>query len=574
MDERECEKSRQSVLDFKCKKILPVVDKTASPSPSSLHKPGMAVKWNLETSITSQTPEKINEPLLSKHREGEVNLQNRYNIILELFDSISCSLRLLGLCKKPTTFQNICTQVEVLTKRKLSYRHLAQIKYILPEAMKIDKILLHDEKTLCMKQSLKITLLLDVIEGHDEPSDYVALRQVFASRLVDFCTTYPEACDIPEADLPEPYNKKSQTTTGDKADVIAEPIFPETISQRSQDTVPDRLTVDSLVESLPASVETQLLADPRHQHPIFTQYFSQKVVTKNDAFPLSSTASDGPDNQSSTGQLKGYPSLSFTADCETKQDHKSNQPKETPPTCSEPTVINSSVQQNYLQCSIHSSAHESPLQKSVASAGSLIIETPAQLTPKRSMPSCEDKHKTSTNDNKMASFMPAKRSLDFSTDKSVLDSVIDGYEDYKVVQSLHCNIVRQITTEEQSTKGHQTAVHQVEENFGWPAEDCNMSQSSVMVQQTAASLPDLVDLIYSIFQSVNCSSITKEELVHKILMNNIDIVDRKEVEEQIEMIEKLVPVWICRKQAPSGDILYNINTVLDLKSVQAKVISA
>lgn len=47
-----------------------------------------------------------------------------------------------------------------------------------------------------------------------------------------------------------------------------------------------------------------------------------------------------------------------------------------------------------------------------------------------------------------------------------------------------------------------------------------------MIQQTNDGLADLVTLIHRIFQCVNCSSITKQELVHKIIMNNLDIVER------------------------------------------------
>lgn len=46
-----------------------------------------------------------------------------------------------------------------------------------------------------------------------------------------------------------------------------------------------------------------------------------------------------------------------------------------------------------------------------------------------------------------------------------------------------------------------------------------MRQRSLVMSQQAASLVDLVALIHRIFLSINCFSITKEELVHKIIMN-------------------------------------------------------
>ena len=43
-----------------------------------------------------------------------------------------------------------------------------------------------------MKPDMKISLLFDVIEGHQEKSTFMALRQVFAYRLLDFFNTHPE----------------------------------------------------------------------------------------------------------------------------------------------------------------------------------------------------------------------------------------------------------------------------------------------------------------------------------------------------------------------------------------------
>lgn len=41
-----------------------------------------------------------------------------------------------------------------------------------------------------------------------------------------------------------------------------------------------------------------------------------------------------------------------------------------------------------------------------------------------------------------------------------------------------------------------------------------------------ASLPKLFDMIYFLFQSIRRSVITKEELVHKIVSSQLDIIDR------------------------------------------------
>lgn len=51
---------------------------------------------------------------------------------------------------------------------------------------------MHDEKTKCMKSDMKITLLFDVVKDHHEESVFVALSNVFSSRLRDFNITHPE----------------------------------------------------------------------------------------------------------------------------------------------------------------------------------------------------------------------------------------------------------------------------------------------------------------------------------------------------------------------------------------------
>ncbi|XP_068644235.1 CDT1-like protein a, chloroplastic isoform X2 [Aristolochia californica] len=141
---------------------------------------------------------------------AEVNeLPDNYKILAEFFDRLDTSVRLLGLQKKLATFHNISIQVEILTKRKFLYSHLAQIKYIFPEAIKIENTLKHDEITLIMKPDMKVTLLPDAVNAQPDQSVSLALCQTFRSRLLDFFKSHPEDGDIPEALLPEPFNQSS-----------------------------------------------------------------------------------------------------------------------------------------------------------------------------------------------------------------------------------------------------------------------------------------------------------------------------------------------------------------------------
>lgn len=81
--------------------------------------------------------------------------------------------------------------------RRFTYSHLAQLKYIMPEAIVINKILLRDEATCCMKPDLQVNLLVSAVENvatRKGETGYAALRRIFRQRLVDFFREHPEVC--------------------------------------------------------------------------------------------------------------------------------------------------------------------------------------------------------------------------------------------------------------------------------------------------------------------------------------------------------------------------------------------
>ncbi|XP_059647226.1 CDT1-like protein a, chloroplastic [Cornus florida] len=542
MEQRKCEEREQNVFDCKSQNIIPGVEKSSTLSPGSVPRPGIVGTQHLETGIASLTPEKTNKPSHIKQREEVAELPEKYRTIAELFDRMTCSLRLLSLRKKSPTFGNISTQVELLTGRNFSYKHLAQIKYILPEAVETAKILIYDEKTLCMKPDIKITLLFDVVDGHHEFSTFMALHRVFASRLLIFSRTHPEGCEIPEAILPELFNQRS--------DAISKVELP----------------VDSSTESQSISTETGLLLSSSHLNPSFSRHFSLKAVAVEtdksqlvaSPVPLSSVTYDWLTNQDmGSGKQKKSPDLSLS---------------------SKSTLILNPLQLTYTQCCVSSTASESTPMKLASEDDSLVVETPAQLTPKRSMPSCDDKVKTTAVQKGTACHMSAKRSLHFSLpegEESASNLTTDEIEQCKIRNTIPQTVKTKGTFVEENITCSATLLQKVEEESnGCTFKDHKMNQTGSMShQQMSACLSDLVALIHNIFQSVNCSSITREELMHKIIMKNCDIVESREVEEQIELLEKLVPDWICKKLAPSGDVLYNIKKVSDLNSIRERLIS-
>ena len=67
---------------------------------------------------------------------------------------------------------------------------------------------------------------------------------------------------------------------------------------------------------------------------------------------------------------------------------------------------------------------------------------------------------------------------------------------------------------------------QAEESLGYASEKITQKQADLDTQHKKSSpLLNLVNVIHSIFQSVQRIPITKEELQHKILMNTLDFVE-------------------------------------------------
>lgn len=93
-------------------------------------------------------------------------------------------------------------------------------------------------------------------------------------------------------------------------------------------------------------------------------------------------------------------------------------------------------------------------------------------------------------------------------------------------------------------------------------------------QQMIASLPKLFDMIYFLYQSIRRSIITKEELIQKIITGHLDIVDRREVEEQLRLLQELAPEWIYEKLGSSGDILLCVNKISSPEVIRTKLSEA
>ncbi|KAL5142726.1 CDT1-like protein a, chloroplastic [Glycine soja] len=534
MEQNACEELSKIASDFKCeKKVLETVDE----------------------SIVCPTPQKNEEPLIVKFREGQTNLPEKYSALVDLFGHTSCSLRLLRLCKKSPTFQNVCRQVEVLSKREFSHAHLAQMKYILPKSVCIDKVLVHDKKSLCMVPDMKITLRFEVVKDCSGESDDLALRRYFKSKLIDFFDMHPEVADIPEAPLPEPFGKKTCRLN-----------FEEFTGQSPH--------VNSSTELLSISNQTEMLPEQLQLYPSFRRHFSRKNNTdqaeKAQCFlptktSPSSHASDCLDNEESekTLQKECVPLFDGVANPITERGHQ----KESFSMSLQPSFINTPVQMIRPPYSVTCSNSESPDMKNIScAADSFIAETPAQSAPARLLPISDVKLQDMPTQKSTSSHKPAKRVLDFSLmgDNDGLGIGVDKLESSRALHEFDSfPESSRGCYEDCNSFGSVSAPQEAEESLKQADLDTQHKKSSPLL--------DLVNVIHSIFQSVQRIPITKEELLHKILVNTLDFVEIRAVEEQIESLEKLVPDWICKKLVATGDTMYCINKVSDLDSVRSRL---
>jgi len=83
--------------------------------------------------------------------------------------------------------------------RRFTHAHLAQLKYILPEAIVLKKFLVHDERTCCMKPDIHISLNPEALESDAKEHPQrrrVSLKKLFQARLRDFLESHPEVSHI------------------------------------------------------------------------------------------------------------------------------------------------------------------------------------------------------------------------------------------------------------------------------------------------------------------------------------------------------------------------------------------
>ncbi|XP_057966065.1 CDT1-like protein a, chloroplastic isoform X2 [Malania oleifera] len=477
----------------------------------------------------------------SKSVDRPMKLPEKYEMLGEFFDSMDSSIRLLRMKGSMSTFTNICRKVECLTDRRFSYGHLAQLKFILPEAIGIKKILMLDEQTKCMKPDLHITLNADAIENEENlklHSGNLQLRKVFRSRLLDFCKAHPEGDDVPEEMLPEPFNQSKHDAHLSTRVDSKTPGLPGTLS-------------DAQAEQLPGVAS--------HLSQSFCKKFS-KIFSSNEAENMHEKLTKSSSRLSVPDCFFNNPyseeAISSSVPSNVKLSKLATSKK-----CLATGVSSSPLPQSHLLATPSkemtsarnedgSSTQTGDIQGTpaelVSTPAKLMTVTPAMQPPKRSYMSPDD---SSTSSPKKLVRRPP-RSLKFDT--PVKRTKVNDQEnsmggglsvDSDILDILPENLVQSLREKERKALEEQ---------------DPAISQAKRR-REMIACLPTLFNMIHFLFQSIKRSVITKEELIHKIIASHCNIADRREVEDQLKLLQELVPDWIYEKLAASGDCLLCIN---------------
>ncbi|KAK1441603.1 hypothetical protein QVD17_07627 [Tagetes erecta] len=361
--------------------ILPVANKSCSELLTPIKKSHVQDFSDVDANFVSATPMKTEATVNSRCKKEPDELPEKYRLLSEIFYRMTTSLRLLNLGKKLPTFQNICHVVETLSERKFTYKSLAQIKFILPEAVQIDRILVHNKKTLCMEPDMKVTLLFDIVEGHVEHTDYLALSRLISSRLFKFANAHPEDEDVPTAELPEPFNRKEITVSA------------------------KLLSMNSSVRIQPDLDETEPVI-ASHLSPSFRRHFSREIGK-----PMKTELTQSPVLLSSVKEIEKPMKTELSQSPIMLSSIKEmEKPMKTELQLPQSPCLELVKQEKALQVA----NRNTPMQKPLVT-NDIIVETPDLSAPKRSVVgTVDDKPKSMVNQKAMASSLFAKRSLDFS----------------------------------------------------------------------------------------------------------------------------------------------------------------
>ncbi|XP_071714042.1 CDT1-like protein a, chloroplastic [Rutidosis leptorrhynchoides] len=442
-------------------------------------------------------------------------LPEKYEMLDKFFNSLQCSIRLLQLKGSMLTFSNIRRQVEILADRRFCYSHLAQIKFILPEVIELKKMFFRDEHTCCIKLVLYVSLDFGIVKNDemmDSDSANIRLSKLFRKRLVKFCKSNPEGADVPEGMLPVPFNRSAQL----KSSIAIEKPNMVSVQNSTHGSFGQQAAVAS---HLPQSFKRRF-SKQSCNYDIETVDQKSKGLTKVDFLP--------------------NPKLVLT-----------------------PVKESEKLPETPIKMKDLSSIDKTPA-KLILTPFSV---TPAQAAQKRCLMTPDDESMMSSS--KPSPSKLTRRSLTFDSpvkiktpvrrvSKDDVDDDDDDDDDDDLCDILSEDLFASIKEKEQKA---------IEEK------DSSISQAKWR-KQMIAGLPRLFDSLWFFFHSIKHSVVKKEELVHMIISSQLDMIDRREVDEQLRLLKELASEWIYEKRALSGDCLFCVNKISSPESMRKRLSEA
>ncbi|KAL8151769.1 hypothetical protein V2J09_021577 [Rumex salicifolius] len=465
---------------------------------------------NFHPSCSTKTPMKLpsNPPRPKRIRHSEKDkLPEQHEMLIRLFNGLDSALRLLQMRKSVPYFTRIRATVEGITGRRFAHRHLAQMKYLMPEQILIKRVSSVDEVTGCMKRDLHVALIRSIIKNNKKRKRGIdhrhCVKKLFRSKLLKFLKRHSEGTNIPEEVLPVPFNEQmldpmlkmnEASSSCCSTKVLSSHVHQERPQasachvSRSFRTHFSRMNPDKKTENLSSNI---LVADdqlPPFQAQDYSPYKkSPSINTSPTTCSISSSPISPPDTKSSLAG-NGTPQVA---------------------------------------------GNERMPVKFGSSPGKLMINTPALQPQPRSCSLSPDDDNDSTVVAKSVNRPSAARSLNFDClgRDAHIELELDDVESTDILDILPQSLVQSLKENEKKT------------------------EEQTMRRRKLNSLPKLFDRIYYLFQSIKYSSIRKEALLHRLTTCHSDIVDESEVEEQLKLLQEVLPDWISQKLSPSSNIL-------------------
>ncbi|XP_073144445.1 CDT1-like protein a, chloroplastic [Henckelia pumila] len=483
-----------------------------------------------------------------KSADGEIKLPEKYELLDNFFNSLDSSIRLLQLKRSATLFTNVRPQVETLTDRRFTHSHLAQMKFIMPDVIEIEKALRRDERTSCIKPDLRITLNVKAIgNGSNAKSDsrnVQQLRKVFRARLVEFYKSYPEGDDVPEDELPEPFNRW-------KEDYSRNLVCASVSSSTSETPGAELLFGD------PANASYRSLSFRRSFTPRDSTHCAENLEQEKSDIDAHASVDSEPKFVES---LSENASSAFSVIFPSKFSSDGAASAHVTPSILLDTPVKSV---NLAKNEDGSSTLGTPVEL-CSTPAQLICSTPILQPPKRCCKSPNDE--SSGSPSKLVRRPPPNRPLKFDTPTKSANAN----------NTLSRSTCRNLSASDEIFDILPEALLrsiQEKEKKALMERDPAISQAKWR-RQMIAGLPKLFNMIYFLFQSIRRSVLTQEELIQKIIAGNMDVVDRREVEEQLRLLQELAPEWIHEKLASSGDLLVCINKISSPETIRARLAEA